>query len=430
MERLLRNALLWLATGERSIRFHRYSPTEESLRSHFADLPSIGVYLHVPFCESICPYCPYNKELYRQGVAQRYTIAVMKEIDRYADMLAGKEITSFYIGGGTPTTMMRSDISDLIGAVRTKLGARCDVHMESHPNHLSQENLQAIRAMGVQHLCIGVESLNDAHLRTLGRPYNAASARAAVARAVAAGFSCLNADVMFGLKGQTDNDVAETVQTLIDLGVDQIAVYPIFLFPYTHMGKTNGTANHSIGKSFARRRTFYTLEKIFVRAGFDRSSVWAFTRRGVPRYCSVTVPTYVGFGASGGTYLRDIFYVNTFGVEDYIDAVEKGRFPIALAVDLTDKMQRAGWLYWRIYETQFSKRAYLDRFGEDIRSNYGGLLRLLRLIGFLREDGDRITMSDRGAFWLHAAEDILSIDYISTLWGEARRDHWPEAVRL
>lgn len=430
MEQLLRNALLWLTTGERSVRFHRYSPSIEGLLPRFDGLSTIGVYLHIPFCESICPYCPYNKELYRESVARRYAAAVIKEIDSYACILTGKEITSFYIGGGTPTTMLRSGIADLIDAVRKRLGARCDVHMESHPNHLSEVNVRAIRGMEVQHLSIGVESLNDAHLKTLGRPYSAASAREAVSRAVAAGFSCVNTDVMFGLAGQTDEEVTETVQTLIDLGVDQIAAYPIFLFPYTRMGKTNGTANHGIGRSFARRRTLLLLETIFERAGFERSSVWAFTRRGVPRYCSVTVPAYVGFGASGSTYLRDIFYVNTFGVADYIEAIDQGRLPIALAVDLTQKMQRAGWLYWRIYETRFSKRAYRERFGENIETAYGGLLRLLRLFGFLRMEGDRITLSDRGSFWLHAGEDILSIDYISKLWAEARRDHWPEAVRL
>ena len=87
-------------------------------------------------------------------------------------------------------------------------------------------------------------------------------------------------------------------------------------------------------------------------------------------------------------------------------------------------------MYWRIYETRFSKRAYRERFGEDIDVAYGGLLRLLGLLGFLSVDGDRIVLSDRGSFWLHAGEDIVSIDYIGKLWGEARRTHWPDAVAL
>lgn len=95
------------------------------------------------------------------------------------------------------------------------------------------------------------------------------------------------------------------------------------------------------------------LERIFYEAGFERTSVWAFTRSGVPRYCSVTVPLYIGLGASGGTYLRDIFYLNTFHVSEYISAFENGRTAIALSTDLSERMQMAGWLYWRIYETKF-----------------------------------------------------------------------------
>lgn len=430
MERLLRSALLRLATGERDIRFRRYSPSPEALRERFAGTGPLGVYLHIPFCERICPYCPYNKELFREDLARRYAEAAAKEIGIYAGILRGVEIASFYVGGGTPTTMLRCGLPDLIDAVRTTLGARCGVHMESHPNHLTEENLRTIKAMDVKHLSIGIESLNDEQLRALGRTYNAASARDAVQRAVSAGFVCLNVDIMFGLPGQTCDELAQTARALIDLGVDQVAAYPIFLFPYTRMGRENGSANHGLARSLARRRMLRVLERIFYAAGYERSSVWAFTRRGVPRYCSVTVPAYVGFGASGGTYLRDVFYVNTFGVSEYVEAIDEGRLPIALAVDLTDKMQRAGWLYWRIYETRFSKRAYRDRFGEDIDTAYGGLLRLLRLLGLLRIDQDRISLTDRGAFWLHAGEDILSIDYISRLWGEARRNHWPEAVQL
>ena len=73
------------------------------------------------------------------------------------------------------------------------------------------------------------------------------------------------------------------------------------------------------------------LEKIFYQAGYERTSVWAFTRRGVPRYCSVTVPLYLGLGASGGSYLRDVFYLNTFGVAEYIKAIEDRGRAVALS---------------------------------------------------------------------------------------------------
>ena len=83
-----------------------------------------------------------------------------------------------------------------------------------------------------------------------------------------------------------------------------------------------------------------------------------------------------------------------------------------------------------MYETRFRKADYRERFGEDIDAAYGPYLRPARRLGLLRDDGERITLSDGGAFWLHAAEDLLSIELVSALWGSSRRDLWPERAIL
>ena len=288
--------------------------------------------------------------------------------------MGDRPVTSFYIGGGTPTTMLHSGLADIIGHVRRTFDLQCDIHMESHPNHLSAANLSAIKSLGVQHLSIGVESLVDRHLKTLCRPYTASEVKEAVGRAISQGFKCVNVDVMFALPGQTCREIEETGHELVKLGVDQVAAYPLFLFPYTPMGRTDAARGHVILQSLKRRKMLGILERIFYQAGYERTSVWAFTKRGVPRYCSVTVPLYLGLGASGGSYLRDVFYLNTFGVAEYIQALEDGRMGIALSIDLTERMQRAGWLYWRVYETRFRKADYQERFGEDLDAAYGRYL--------------------------------------------------------
>jgi len=174
-----------------------------------------------------------------------------------------------------------------------------------------------------------------------------------------------------------------------------------------------------------------TASPLFYAAGFERTSVWAFTRPGVPRYCSVTVPLYVGLGASGGSYLKDVFYLNTFNVREYIKALENGRMPIALSLDLTENMQMAGWLYWRIYETRFKRSDFQERFGKEFDRVYGKYMTLFSLLGFLKkDDGDEIVLSDNGTYWLHVLQDLFSIEYISQLWGTSKQEPWPEKVIL
>jgi oxygen-independent coproporphyrinogen-3 oxidase len=172
------------------------------------------------------------------------------------------------------------------------------------------------------------------------------------------------------------------------------------------------------------------LEKIFQGAGFERTSVWALTKRGVPKYCSVTVPLYLGLGASGGSYLKDVFYLNTFNVSEYIRTLEEGKLPIALSVELTESMQMAGWLYWRVYETRFKKSDFMNRFKRQIDEVYGKYFRLLLRTGFLRDDGEEVILTSAGAYWLHYIQDMFSIDYISKLWGTSKQTPWPQSVLL
>lgn len=158
------------------------------LADHFQGIDEFGLYVHIPFCRQICPYCPYNKEVYHCEVAERYATAVIREVDLYSELFGMKPVTTFYIGGGTPTTMLHAGLDKILNHVYGTFNMQCEVHMESHPNDLSQENLKTIKSLGVAYLSIGVEALQDHHLKTLSRPYTVEQVRAAISRAVRAGF--------------------------------------------------------------------------------------------------------------------------------------------------------------------------------------------------------------------------------------------------
>jgi oxygen-independent coproporphyrinogen-3 oxidase len=224
--------------------------------------------------------------------------------------------------------------------------------------------------------------------------------------------------------------VQQAGHLLVEMGVDQVAAYPLFKFPYTKWAQLAKERNYKSAGIFKRRKMLGILERVFYDAGFERTSVWAFTKPGVPKYCSVTVPLYVGLGASGGSYLKDIFYLNTFNVHEYIRALESGRMPIALSLDLSESMQMASWLYWRIYETRFRRSDFQKRFGKEFDKVFGKYIKLLSLVGFLKNDGDEIVLSDNGTYWLHVLQDLFSIEYISRLWGTSQQEPWPEKVVL
>jgi coproporphyrinogen III oxidase-like Fe-S oxidoreductase len=398
--------------------------------NRFQDLEELGLYLHIPFCRQICPYCPYNKELFTNSLAERYADAVIKEIDLYSRWVGDRRITSFYIGGGTPTTMLYGGLERILAHLYNTFNMQSDIHLESHPNDLSPQNLAHIISLGVKHLSIGVEALQDHHLETLHRPYTVSMVKSAVQRAVQTGFTCVNTDFIFALPGHTYQEVEQAAHMLVELGIHQVAAYPLFTFPYTKWSQISRQAQYHHFNAFTKRKMLLILEQIFHAADFERTSVWAFTKKSVPKYCSVTVPLYLGLGASGASYFKDVFYLNTFNVGEYIHTLEDGRLPIALSLELTESMQMAGWLYWRVYETRFNKSEFMLRFERQIDEVYGRYLRLLSRIGFLSDNGEEVVLTSAGAYWLHYIQDMFSIDYISKLWGTSKHDPWPDAVLL
>ncbi len=417
-------------TGENEIRFRNIVPDDHSIAKNIKELNKIGLYLHIPFCNRICPYCPYNKEIFSNEAAQKYTLAVIKEVEKYAELMTGKSISSFYIGGGTPTSMLGKGLEDILDAIYKHFNMECSIHIESHPNHLSKENLDSLKTLGVNFLSIGIEALQDRHLKMLERPYTTSDVKKIVERAAGKNFECLNIDYIFDLPGQTVAEVEQASYEMVKLEINQVATYPLFRFPYTRFGKEVTAKRNAVATMFRRRKFLKVIEDVFYSSGFERSSVWAFTQTGIGKYCSVTVPSYIGLGASSGSYLKDLFYVNTFKVAEYCKAIENGSSPIALSVDLSERAQMAGWLYWRIYETKFRKSDFEQRFNRSFDDEYGTYMKQLNRIGFLNNGQDRIQLTDKGTYWIHAFEDFFSIDYINKLWGTSKINPWPDNVVL
>jgi oxygen-independent coproporphyrinogen-3 oxidase len=426
-----RNQIRRLLTKENNMILGSRIPSYQSLENKFQDIDEFGLYLHIPFCKQICPYCPYNKEIYHPEVAGMYTRAVKREIDFYSELLGGKPVTSFYIGGGTPTTMLHNGLGNILEHIFKHFNMQCDIHMESHPNDLTPDNLNAIRALNVENLSMGVEALQDKYLKILDRPYNTREVKVVIESAVNKEFKCFNVDFIFALPGQTYGELEQAARELVEMDVDQVAAYPLWRFPYTKLGESTKQGNYNIQNIFRRRKMLHILEDIFYGRKYERTSVWAFTKEGIPKYCSVTVPLYVGLGASGGSYLRDVFYLNTFNVAEYIKRLEDDKMPIALSLDLSESMQMAWWLYWRVYETRFRRNDFRKRFEKDFNEVWGKYIKLFHLFGLIKkDDGNEIILSDRGTFWLHALEDLFSLDYISKLWGTSKQEPWPERVVL
>ncbi len=392
-------------------------------------LTRLGLYLHVPFCRELCPYCPYNRVLYDEALYRRYEKAVHQEIDRVAGARRDwPPIVSLYVGGGTPT-VEPGGLVRLLDHLQGVFGKAGDVCVEVHPTAMNPECLELLRRAGVTMLSLGIETVSDRLLAAIGRHHDAAAARDAVRRAVAAGFEAVNADLMFALPGQSVAELGADLDWVLGAGVDQISTYPIFGFPYTEYGERIGGRGIHRPPGDRIRAMLGLIRRKATAAGLEQCAVWSFLRPKKKKFSSITRHHYLGFGPSAASMTGRQFAVNTFSVEEYAAALPE-RSPVALVLPVDRRLEMTYWLYWRAYEMKLPRAEFADLFGCALEDEYGGLLRALLAARLLVPSDGAYRVTEAAAYWIHRLQNEYSLNYIDRLWGRCRREAWPREVRL
>ncbi len=373
-----------------------------------------GAYVHVPFCEWICPFCPYNKVRADRDLATRYFAALHREIDRYVDERGGAAFTSLYVGGGTPT-LYPDDLADVIARIPVT-GERA---VEVLPNHATAEGLDRLAGMGVTAVSIGAQSFHDRVLRRLRRPHDAAASRAVVERAIGR-FGCVDVDlivdVAWDAEGPFPGAFLNDVRTCFELGVDQVSTYPLMRFGYTPFGP----ARHD------RRREHAVLAEVTDLAGemgYERRTVWTFNRRGAPGYSSITRRRFLGMGAGSSSFAGRDFYVNHFGVAAYADAVDAGELPVARWLHLGAWGGAAYDTFWQAYAGRIDGRSLERSHGWGVGVSACAALALLVPVGLVRWSPEGYRLTPKGFDAYHDLERLVTYQLIEPLWAEMLTEH-------
>jgi coproporphyrinogen III oxidase-like Fe-S oxidoreductase len=387
-----------------------------------------SLYLHVPFCRNFCPYCPYTKVPYDETLVEPYTRAALAEVDWWADKIGPAEVTSVYIGGGTPTLALGS-VATVLARVRERFRLTGDICIETNPTDVDDVTVHQLHDAGVALVSLGVQSFLPKNLAVIGRRYEPSVAEHALALLAGSGFASVNADIMFALPGQTASDVVADLARAARLGANQLTTYPLFTFPYTSVGEFLRLTTVRMPTLRMRRTHYRAISEWCAEHGFERVSVWGFKRGGVPRYSSVTRDGYIGVGPGAGSHLPDGFVLNTFDLNNWIQAACTGRTAIALRMPFAGEMSGWWWLYWRFYDTRIPLDDLEAALGNDA-PKARRWLRAMEQVGLAVRSEEYLKLTEPGAFWLHLAQNHFALDYVNTLWTRARREPWPQAVAI
>lgn len=396
----------------------------------FDKIEETNLYIHIPFCKSICPYCPYNRVLYEEKLIGKYFEALTEEIDIYANRLGNVKINSIYIGGGTPTNVI-DELLIIIEKIKNKFKTINDIAIETTVADINHENLSKLKSMGVTMLSIGVQSFNDKYLKLLGRKYTSKDIKNAFETLRYFHFDTVNIDLIFAFPNQTKEELLDDIKKAKQLQINQITAYPLFTFPYSNIGKYLKIKNIQMPNFFKRKRFYNLIYNYFKKDNnYKMVSVWSFRKNASEqkKYSSVTRKQYIGLGAGAGSRLNDIFYFNTFSIKEYENLLlNKNKLPIAIEMPISEKLSDYYWLYWKLYETNFS----FEKFQKIADRKMKFILRICLFLNFCKKTSDNnIQLTKKGAFWIHLAQNYFMLDYINKVWETMKKENIPEKIEF
>ena len=306
----------------------------------------IGLYVHIPFCRQRCHFCAFYLEVARAERIEAFCGALDQEIllSGLQDLVAGRPLTSIYLGGGTPTAIPIHRLTALLARIRALWTMKPDVEVtvEAHPTTVSAEDLRSLVDAGVNRISLGAESMNADDFRAIGRPGTVGDTETAVLRARAAGFTNINLDLMYGLPGQTCDSWARTLEAAIALDPSHVSCYALTIEEGTKLAHDVARNMVMPADESAQIDMELTAEAILGSAGFTRYEISNYARPGAACRHNLlywTDQDYLGLGPSAQSYVQGVRFGDLADLTTYVDLLGKGMLPVSERIQLSPSQQ-------------------------------------------------------------------------------------------
>jgi oxygen-independent coproporphyrinogen-3 oxidase len=376
----------------------------------------LGVYVHLPFCERVCPYCDFAVEgvgLLDQARAAGYVDVVLRELEavcsRLERQLAGRRLATLYLGGGTPSLWPARELERLIAAIRgTWDGVPEEVTLELNPGQRELAQVEALRASGVTRVSVGVQSFDDEVLKRLGRAHAGADARRGLDAVLAAGFTSVSADLIYGAPGQASAGVERDVAELVERGVPHVSTYALTLEPGTPFASAHTQGRLALPDEDVVAGMADGIGAALERAGHERYEISSYARPGHrarhnQRYWQRL--DVLGLGVSAASLIEGRRLQNPRDRAAYASAVVAGKPAWDHDVLLTDEAARREALYLGFRRIEgISVSGYAARYGAAPDVLFGAELRALRERGLIETRGDALLLTSLG---LRFADEVF-----------------------
>ncbi|MGI6032001.1 MAG: coproporphyrinogen III oxidase family protein [Coriobacteriales bacterium] len=362
------------------------------------------LYMHIPFCERLCPYCSFNRFPFEEEKTRRYFSDLRREMQMLADM--GYDFESVYVGGGTPTIML-DELIKTINQAR-ELFSIGDVSCETNPNHLGPEYLEKLEGV-VQRMSVGVQSFDDSLLKQMDRYDKYGSAEQvfnAVRGAADSGvFKSLNVDMIYNFPAQTEDMLRHDLDVIKQTHCNQTTFYPLMASPAVEksLARTVGEV------SYEREQRFYQIILSQLVEGenapFTMSSAWTFdaTENDMIDEYIVDYEEYPAIGSGGMTFMDNTLFVNTFSLSQYDARINAGKMSVMGETHFTKRDHMRYRFMMQLFGLRLDKKQWEHDFGCSVAAGLPIEYAFFKMVGaFDKDNDDELTLSYKGKYLLVA----------------------------
>ena len=374
----------------------------------------LGLYIHIPFCRKRCKFCYFR--VYTDKNSQDvdvYCDALVRECALYSRCaaLADRPFDFVYFGGGTPSFLSSEQLTRLIEGITEHFGwaHSREITFECEPGTLKRSKLETIKSIGVTRLSLGIEHLDDTVLELNGRAHKSPEVFRSYGWAREVGFEQINVDLIAGMLGDTQDKWYETVDKTLALEPDSVTIYQMEV-PHNSViaRESSESGEPPVVPDWPTKRNW--VDHAFNRfesAGYQVSSAYTMSRQReggnfVYRDAVWRGADMIGVGVASFSHLAGVHYQNHDAWEDYIRLVNEGQLPIARALSMTPVQQLTRELVLQTKLGRIDAGYFRKKFGVEVVKEYAEAYKRLSADGFVKIDGDAITLTRRGLLCVDA----------------------------
>ena len=391
----------------------------------------LNLYVHIPFCGYRCSFCTlFLTTAHTPDLIQAYVDSLCRQIAMYGQLLGDLSVVSLYIGGGTPTTLTPAQLEAVFAALHRAFPRWIgqEVAIEGSPDTMSRELLACLKALGVNRVSMGLQTLDPEEQRRVGRPYSPATVLAAVDAINATGFANVNYDLIYGLDGQQRDSWLASLGTTVGFGPKTITLYPVVFRPLTVIQKRLHQASAQFMPDQSKYALYDESVAYLAERGYHQDSFVRFTTLGhdglqqeAADFAGVPL---LGLGAGARSYTDAVHYGTDFAVRrtatldiihGFVGHDHRPDNPIDLGFVLDDDEQRRRYCILNLSLGELAPARYAARFPGASLDDFAGELDALVAEGCVYLDAGVRRLTPKGYKYSNVIGTILKSERVDAL---------------